>query len=221
MRSCLGIVKPKDYTAEVLETVCNRYLWEMLALQVGPTWVLGGTCQGGILALSIARRLKQIGQAPALLALLEWSYSYGSYSEPTLLVYGEESYTAQIYQRPEASRVNWREDFPLSVAVSIPGKHGELEGNDESVACLTKILNGRIGPALATQLAHNDAKIKELEAKLALSEAKGEAKRLRGELKARVTKERNAQLKASMSWRLTAPLRALSRMLARVSSRSS
>ena len=115
MRSCLGIIKAKDYTAEVLETVCNRYLWEMLALQVGPTLVLGGTCQGGILALSIARRLKQIGQAPALLALLEWSYSYGSYSEPTLLIYGEESYTAQIYQRPETSRMNWREDFPRSV----------------------------------------------------------------------------------------------------------
>ena len=139
MRSCLGIINAKDYTAEVLETVCNRYLWEMFALQVGPTLVLGGTCQGGILALSIARRLKQIGQAPALLALLEWSYSYGSYSEPTLLVYGEESYTAQIYQRAETSRMNWREDFPRSVAVPIPGKHGELEGNDESVACLTKI----------------------------------------------------------------------------------
>ena len=221
MRSCLGIIKAKDYTAEVLETVCNRYLWEMLALQVGPTLVLGGTCQGGILALSIARRLKQIGQAPALLALLEWSYSYGSYSEPTLLIYGEESYTAQIYQRPETSRMNWREDFPRSVALSIPGKHGELEGNDESVACLTKILNERIGPALAAQLAQSGAKIKELEAKLALSEAKGEAKRLRGALRARVTKERSTQLKASMSWRITAPLRALSRVLARVSNRSS
>ena len=220
MRSCLGIIKAKDYTAEVLETVCNRYLWEMLALQVGPTLVLGGTCQGGILALSIARRLKQIGQAPALLALLEWSYSYGSYSEPTLFIYGEESYTAQIYQRPETSRINWREDFPRSVAASIPGKHGELEGNDESVACLTKILNERIGPALATQLAQSGAKIKELEAKLALSEAKGEVKRLRVALKARAMRERSTQLKASTSWRITAPLRLVSRgfssLLARV-----
>jgi len=61
MRSCVGIIKAKDYTAEVLETICNRYLWEMLALPVGPTLVLGGTCQGGILALAMARRLKQIG----------------------------------------------------------------------------------------------------------------------------------------------------------------
>ena len=64
MRSCDGIVKVKDYTADVLETVCNRYLWEMLALPKGPAFILGGTCQGGILALAMARRLKQIGRTP-------------------------------------------------------------------------------------------------------------------------------------------------------------
>ena len=216
MRSCLGIVKATDYTADVLDTVCNRYLWEMLALQVGPTLVLGGTCQGGILALSIARRLKQIGRAPALLVLLEWSYSYGSYAEPTLFVYGEESYTAQIYQRPQTSRIKWWEDFPRSVVASIPGEHGELEGSDECVAYLVKILNERVGPALAAVLAQSDAKIKELEGKLALSEAKAEIKRLRVALKARTMRERSMRLKASMSWRITAPLRAL----ARVSKRS-
>ena len=219
------MIKAKDYTAEVLDTVCNRYLWEMLALQVGPTLVLGGTCQGGILALSIARRLKQIGRAPALLALLEWSYSYGSYAEPTLFIYGEESYTAQIYQRPETSRIKWREDFPRSMVASIPGKHGELEGSDECIACLVKMLNERVGPALAARLVQSTAKTKELEAKLALSEAKGEVKRLRVALKARAMRERSTQLKASTSWRITAPLRGVSRglssLLARVSSRLS
>ena len=29
MRSCVGIIEGKDYTAEVLETVSNRYLWEI------------------------------------------------------------------------------------------------------------------------------------------------------------------------------------------------
>jgi len=225
MRSCVGIIKAKDYTVDVLDTVSDRYLWEMLALRVEPTLVLGGTCQGGILALWIARRLKQIGRTPALLALLEWSYSYGSYAEPTLLVYGEESYTAQIYQHPETSRIKWREDFPRSMVASIPGKHGELEGSDECIACLVKMLNERVGPVLAGRLAQSTAKIEELEAKLALSEAKGEVKRLRVALKARAMRERSAQLKASTSWRLTAPLRGLSRglssLLARVWSSSS
>ena len=79
----------------------------------------------------MARRLKQIGRSPVFLALLEWSYSYGSYSEPALLIYGEESYTAEIYRRPEKSKINWRKDFPRSVVRSIPGRHGELEGSDE------------------------------------------------------------------------------------------
>ena len=131
----------KDYTTEVLETVCNRYLWEMLALPLGAAFVLGGTCQGGILALAMARRLKQIGRTPLLLALLEWSYSYGSYSEPTLLIYGEQSYTAEIYRRPEKSKINWRDDFSRSVVASIPGKHEELAWKDDSVACVAKILS--------------------------------------------------------------------------------
>ena len=37
----------------------------------------------------------QIGCAPLLLALQEWSFSYGCYTEPTLLIYGEESYSAE------------------------------------------------------------------------------------------------------------------------------
>ena len=32
--------------------------------------------------------------------LERWSYSFGSYAEPTLFIYGEQSYTAEIYRRP-------------------------------------------------------------------------------------------------------------------------
>jgi acyl-CoA synthetase (AMP-forming)/AMP-acid ligase II/acyl carrier protein len=151
MRSCVGIIKgQEDYTADVLETVCNRYLWEMLALPVGDAFVMGGNCQGGILALAMARRLKQIGRAPALLALLEWSFSYGSYTEPALLIYGEESNTAKIYRQPETSRINWRNDFSRSVVASVPGIHGELF-REESVACLAKILSEHAGHYLSIQ----------------------------------------------------------------------
>ena len=92
------------------------------------------------MALAIARRLKQIGRAPALLALLEWSYSYGSYSEPALLIYGEQSYTAEIYRRPETSKIDWRKDFPRSVVASIPGKHGEFF-TDENVPGFAGVLS--------------------------------------------------------------------------------
>jgi hypothetical protein len=110
------------------------------------------------------------------------------------------------------------------VVASVPGGHEDLELRDDSVACLAKILNEQVGPALVTQLARTSAKVQELATKLALSEADEEVKRLRGELRARRIKERNKQLKASTSWRITAPLRAVSRglgsLLARKSNRS-
>jgi acyl-CoA synthetase (AMP-forming)/AMP-acid ligase II/acyl carrier protein len=144
MRSCVGIIEAKDYTSEVLETVCNRYLWEILALPVSATLVMGGNCQGGILALAMARRLQKIGREPALLVLLEWSFSYGNYVAPTLLIYGEESRTANIYRQPETVGMHWRDDFPRSEVASVNTKHGSFFKKDDSVACLAKILREQI-----------------------------------------------------------------------------
>jgi len=181
MRSCVEIFAVKDYTAEALEAVCNRYLWEVLALQSGAVFVLGGDCQGGILALSMARRLVQMRRVPQLLVLLEWTYSYGRYAEPTLLVYGEQSYSAEIYRDPEKSSASWVEDFPRRAIATVPGKHGELSWQDEGVAKLAKIIlreSGRhydVGPA-----AESDAKLGQLQVKLGQRET--EIGRLRADL---------------------------------------
>ena len=139
-RSCVDLVPTKDYSPEIIETVCKRYLWEMRAILIDREFVLGGTCQGGILALALARQLKQVDRSPVFLALLEWSFSQGKYEEPVLLLYGEENYTAAIYRRPEKSRVKWRDDFPKSVTASIPGLHESLVIWDRSVRQLAKIL---------------------------------------------------------------------------------
>ena len=136
-----------------------------------------------------------------------------------MFIYGEESYTAQIYQRPETSKINWREDFPRSVVASIPGKHGELEGSDECVACLAKILNEQIGPALAAQLAQSSAKIKELEAKLALSEAKGEVNETAGRIESPSDEGKKYTAKSFDELAHLGSAAALSRVLARVSKR--
>jgi acyl-CoA synthetase (AMP-forming)/AMP-acid ligase II/acyl carrier protein len=141
-RSCVGIVSVKDYSTEVIETVTNRYLWEVLALPIRGPFILGGTCQGGIISLSLARRLIQIKRTPALLVLLEWSYRYGSYLSPTLLIYGEQSYTADIYKHGTRGP-DWRADFPNHTLASVPGRHGEAAIAKASVDRLAAILTAQ------------------------------------------------------------------------------
>jgi amino acid adenylation domain-containing protein len=126
MRSCVSIVSVKDHSSDIIETVCNRYLWEILALPVKRPFIVGGNCQGGIFALALAKRLTQIGHAPSLLILLEWTYSYGRYLGPALLLYGEQSYTADIYRTSRKCTPNWREDFPCNTAAGITGAHGHF-----------------------------------------------------------------------------------------------
>jgi acyl carrier protein len=211
MRSCVGIIEGAIYTPEVMETIGNRYLWEMLAVQVDDSFILGGTCQGGVLALGLARRLRQIGRPPIVLALLEWNFSLGSYAEPALLIYGEESFTADVYLRPDTAAIKWREDFPQSAVVSVPGVHEDVAHSDVSIAALAKILkaqnegyvtlspmDGRASRRLATALAIREAEATEYRAQLKSTAA---------ELK---------KLKASRSWRVTAPFRSLAATLARL-----
>jgi acyl carrier protein len=126
MRSCVGIVSVKDHSTEIVETVCNRYLWEILALPVKTPIFLGGNCQAGIFALALARRLKQIGRTPSRLILAEWSYSFGRYTEPTLLLYGDRSGIAEIYEGRRSDSPDWREDFPVRTVAAIAGGHGEF-----------------------------------------------------------------------------------------------
>jgi acyl-CoA synthetase (AMP-forming)/AMP-acid ligase II/acyl carrier protein len=139
MRSCEGIVTVQEYSAHVLETVSNRYLWEILALAGTRSIVIGGNCQGGILALALAKRLLRIGRAPSLLILMEWAFSYGSYAEPILLLYGEDSHTAQIYRDGTCNEPKWRDDFPACRVAPVPGAHGHFF-SDENVAGLAQVL---------------------------------------------------------------------------------
>jgi len=140
MRSCVGMIGIRDYTAEFLETICNRYLWEILALPIEFPIIVGGNCQGGILALALARKLRQIGRPPQELILMEWSYSYGPYDGPVRLLYGAQSNVAEIYTDPQSSSPDWRKDFPHNSVTAIPGGHGEFFG-EANISGLVKALN--------------------------------------------------------------------------------
>ncbi len=106
MRSCFRL--GPWYTPAVIEAVTNRYLWDILAtLPMGPL-ILGGNCQGGILALALARRLKQIGRAPDLLALMEWTYAQGRYDGHTLLMSAETVTAPRSTKSRKTASIDWR-----------------------------------------------------------------------------------------------------------------
>lgn len=123
MRSAVGVVE--HYTQDTLEEISNRYLWETLALCQGRQFYLGGNCQGAIIALSLARRLQQIGQEPARLIMMEWFFEFGGYDGPTTFLTGEDSFVAELQQSvPSLSKL--KTIFPNSDNRSINGSHGQF-----------------------------------------------------------------------------------------------
>ena len=123
MRSLIGLAQ--RYTPAALDAVCDQYLPELLTLPEDEPIALGGICQGAIVAVALAHRLRKLARPPALLILMEWSFDNGSWPGPTLLIYGAESYTAPLFEGTEPSPA-WRTDFPDHRVAVIPGAHGHL-----------------------------------------------------------------------------------------------
>lgn len=128
MRSLVNIVKIKHYTAEVLEMLTRAYEREISLLPREASYVIGGNCQGGIIALALARRLANSGRSAQRLLLMEWNFHFGRYDDPTTFLFGAKSHTARLYgtQDMRPGDPNWRMDFPNHQLCEIPGGHGEF-----------------------------------------------------------------------------------------------
>ncbi|MEO0912584.1 MAG: phosphopantetheine-binding protein, partial [Pseudomonadota bacterium] len=122
MRSAVGIVE--HYGQDSLEEITNRYLWEIMAIAGSRPLFLGGNCQGAIIALTLARRLQQIGRSPKRLVMMEWFFDFGGYTGPTTFLTGEDSFVAELQQTvPSLTRL--KDLFPQSDAQAIAGAHGQ------------------------------------------------------------------------------------------------
>ena len=118
------------YTEAQVDQVAGRYVDDILEVRPHGPLVLGGNCQGGILALAMARRLSGLGRQPKLLVLMEWSFRLKPYGGPVLFLHGPD--TPAPSQPIEASE-------PLAGVVetrAIPGAHGGFfwSGNVEALA---------------------------------------------------------------------------------------
>ncbi len=144
MRSCVGIEGFRTYSPELLDAVCDKYLLDMLALPSSGPFVLGGNCQGGVIALHLARKLERMRRAPALLVLLDWEFDFGTYDGRTLMIYGKDSHVARHYEGDAETRPGWLANFTDRTMVAIAGKHGEYF-LDDGVPALADVLKRRAG----------------------------------------------------------------------------
>ncbi|MBC2778642.1 AMP-binding protein [Parasphingopyxis marina] len=124
-RSLVGLVPLEKYAESGLDIVCELYLSEILALCPTGRFSLGGNCQGGIMAVQLARRLQQLRREPTLLALLEWTFNKRHYDGPTLLLYGEDSVTAEVYSSDKHGSSEGIAGFENRTIERTGGGHGQ------------------------------------------------------------------------------------------------
>lgn len=136
LKSYSKILEVRNYSKETIQGLVDRYLWEILSLNIDLPFVMGGNCQGAIISLEIARKLKQINKKPGVLILMEWMFHFGGYNDKTVFLYGKNSHTAPIYTKNQPN-IHWKENFPNHQVVQIKGKHGQYFSSD-NIFNLTK-----------------------------------------------------------------------------------
>ena len=118
------------YSQDNVEEIARRYVDDLLEAHPEGPFSLGGNCQGGILALAMAGRLAELGRAPELLVLMEWTFRLRPYAGPVLFLHGV---ATQAPPGPTAAQL------PGGFQTRpIPGAHGGFfwRGNVEGLAAL-------------------------------------------------------------------------------------
>lgn len=119
-----------NYPDKIINLLTDRYVTEIMKVKGASSLILGGNCQGGLIALPIARKLLAMNQNLSKLVLLEWSKSTEIYEGNILLLYGQESPTASVYVGQNQKNINWENAFPNRTVSSLPCGHGQFFNNN-------------------------------------------------------------------------------------------
>lgn len=124
------------YTPRNIAALAARYVEEIVAIDAAGPIAVGGNCQGGIIAIEIARQLAAAGRPPDLLVLVDTvvadRFAAGPCASPALLLYGRSSRLnpRRLFRDPE---LGWRKLFPAGLRTALlPCDHGEFF--DDSIA---------------------------------------------------------------------------------------
>jgi acyl-CoA synthetase (AMP-forming)/AMP-acid ligase II/acyl carrier protein len=138
-----------DYAEANVQALALAYAHEIEELCVGPI-VLGGNCQGGIIALAVAQHLLRRRRHVPLLVLMEWAFPPVAYTEPVLLLFGSESRAANPFLRYEHPEMGWRRAFPRHSWEYISGPHGHFF-EPENIISLSSVLARHLISATRSQ----------------------------------------------------------------------
>ena len=131
-----------DYTDANIDLLASHYALEMMALQPEGPFIIGGNCQGGLIARAIALCIKRAGRSVSLLILMEES-RFQDYDGPVALLFGSES-ILNPYKSHSDPEAIFNKSYPGGFTVDlIDGAHGQFfeEPNIES---LVKPLKSRL-----------------------------------------------------------------------------
>ena len=99
-----------------------------MSLRLPGPLVLGGNCSGGIIALALARKLRQYGSEPAPLMLLNWQFNFGRYEGPVVIMQGMNGADEFALTDTTGRKLDWAADFPKARPTVLPGRHARYFG---------------------------------------------------------------------------------------------
>jgi acyl carrier protein len=138
-----------DYTEENIRAIARHYVEEMIALQPEGSFVVGGNCQGGVIAYAIAVRLQEIGRDVSLLFLMEQGW-FPSFESPVALIFGRDS-QFNPYTPGTDPDATFRASYPAGYSVDIiSGGHGQFF-ESPNVETLAEAIGRRLAELTAPQ----------------------------------------------------------------------
>lgn len=115
-----------EYTEANIQALATRYRREIAAVYPHGHYLLGGNCQGGLIALAIAQQFWRLQQPVALLSLMEWAFPPQPYLGRVALFWGESSRQKNPFFKFHNPDLYWRRAFGSFTVDIVSGGHGEF-----------------------------------------------------------------------------------------------
>jgi acyl carrier protein len=142
-----------DYTENNIQALALNYVDEIQKLHPEGPLMIGGNCQGGLIALVIAQHLLRRQRHVPLLILMEWAFSLQPYTGRIALIFGSESEFANPWLRFQYPELAWQRAFSDYQVEVTSGRHGKFF-NDSNVQTLATIVSDCMEQAIGRAPEH-------------------------------------------------------------------